>query len=228
MNVRRAHLGRIFENGLQQLDDRRLFEARRHGQRAKVDGVVTELSLQFLRKARDLTGAAVNAVNHAQQLRFSNNGDFNLAFYDTCDFVIRSEVGRIGHADLQRLRIIFEHDGAEPARLRLRQLLHHLRLDVVILEIDVRHLQLLCQGLRNLLFSDIPLLDEHPAELATAAFLFIKREFELFGCQQILLNEDFAEANFFGAGHARIIPTEVLLDQPDCGQAQPTGMLAAT
>ena len=140
----------------------------------------------------------------------------------------RLQRGRIGHADLQRLRIVFKNDGAEAACLGLRQLLHDLGVDVVILEIDIGHAQLFRQRFGYFFFRHITLLDEHATELAPAAFLLIEREFELFGRQQVLLNEDFAEANFFGAGHARIIPTEMLPDQPDCDLAQQTGMLTAS
>ena len=123
-------------------------------------------------------------------------------FDDARNLVIRVEIGRIGHADLQRLRVVFENNRAKTPRLGLGQLLHHLGLDVVVLEIDVRNLQLLGQRFRYFLFGDVALLNEYATEFAAAALLFIERELELFGRQQILLNKNFAEANFFRAGHA--------------------------
>ena len=52
-------------------------------------------------------------------------------------------------------------------------------------------------ALADLFFGDKPAIDEHAAQLAAAALLFFERLLELVCGQQLLLEKNFAESNFF-------------------------------
>ena len=106
---------------------------------------------------------------------------------DAGDLVVGEQVGRIGHGHAEEGAGVFQHDGAEAARLRLRQPHGDFGLDREMLEIDVGNLQLPGQRGRDLLLGDETLLDEHAAELAPAALLFVERVLELLLGEQVLL-----------------------------------------
>ena len=95
-------------------------------------------------------------------------------------------------ADAIKNASILEHDRAEPTRQGFRQSRCDFRTNVEVLEIDVGDLQLARERAADLLFGDIPGIDENAAELAPAALLFIECGFELVLRQQLLLQKNLA------------------------------------
>jgi hypothetical protein len=160
--------------------------------------------ISFKRSASELAiflGTAVGAVDRGQQLRLVDHCQFNTAFQDARDFIVGEQVGRVGHADQQRQRAIFQHDGAETARLRFWQEPHRGRIGVEELEIDVGDVELLGDGARNLLFADEGVFDEDTAQLAAGTLLLGKRKLELLFRQQLLLHKYFTQADLFRSCH---------------------------
>ena len=70
-----------------------------------------------------------------------------------------------------------------------------------MLEVDVGDLQLPRERAADLLLGDEAGLDEHAAELAPAALLLVERGLELVLGQQLLLEQNLAQPDFFRSTH---------------------------
>ena len=70
VDVGGAHADRILEHGLQQLDDRRVFDRRRQPSAPKSTAAFAQLLAELLREPADLLGAAIDAVDGLQQHDF--------------------------------------------------------------------------------------------------------------------------------------------------------------
>jgi hypothetical protein len=79
----------------------------------------------------------------------------------------------------QRGAAAFQHQGAKPPRLGLRQQAHHVRVGVVELQVDVGDVGLAGDGAGDLFLGDEAVFDEHPAKLAAGAFLVGQRQSQL-------------------------------------------------
>ena len=89
MDVGSAQTHGFLEHRLQQLDDRRVLGARVEAEQvAELDRHVAEFGRQFLGQAGNLLATVIDAVDHGQQLAFGNDGEVDLTFDQTGDFVI--------------------------------------------------------------------------------------------------------------------------------------------
>ena len=187
VDVRGAHPHRILEHGLQQLDDRRVFHRGAQPQRGEIDAAVADLLSQLLGQAADLLGAPVDAVDGLQQHTLGDHRELDVALQETGNLVVGEQVGRIGHRHLVVRPAVLQDDGAEAARLRLRQAHGDLGLEAEVLEIHERNLELARQGSGDLVFGHEAFLHEYAAELAPALALLVEGLLELLVRQQALL-----------------------------------------
>jgi len=204
VNVGRAHLHRILEHCLQQLDHRRVFHPRRERNTAQVDDRFAKLGAQFLRQSADFLGAPVDAVDGLQQQRFAHHGKLDLALEHASQFVIGEQVGRVGHADAEGAAGVLQNQRPEAACQRFRQPHGHFGLDVEMLEVDERDLKLTRERAADLVLGEIAAVDEDAAEFSAAALLLGKRGLELLLRQQPLLQQDLSQADLFGFPHPEI------------------------
>jgi hypothetical protein len=199
----RAH--RLFEHGLQKLDHRRFFGARRIAEQiAKFDRHIAEIGSQLLGQPGDFFGSPIDAVDQRQQLALGDDRQLDVTVQQAENVVVGLQVGRIDKADLQAAIHFVQHDGAETPGLRLGQEVDQVLLGIEVLEIDVGNLQLPGQRLRNRLFRNERTFDDNTPQLATAAFLLVERELELLIGEQTLLDEQIAEANLFRPSHCKL------------------------
>ena len=67
----------------------------------------------------------------------------------------------------------------------------------MVFQIDVRDLKLACECLGDLLLGQVAAFYQHTTKPPSAPLLFIQRGTQLLRSDQILLNQDVAEENFF-------------------------------
>jgi hypothetical protein len=207
VDVGRAHLARVFEHRLEQLDHRRVFDAGSRREGAEVAGDVRHRHPELLHEARDLVGAAVDPVDGREELRLGDHCHFDLALEQPRDLVVGVEVGGVGHAHEHVLVAVLEEHGTETTSLDLGELLRDLGLQPIRLEVDVRHVELGGERRGEAVLGHVALVDQnaaepaHPAELAAGVLLLVERALKLLCGQQALFDENLAEPDFLGTGH---------------------------
>ncbi len=187
VDVGGAHPDCVLEHGLQQADDRRVFDRGAQPQRGEIDAAIADLLSQLLGQAADLLGAPVDPVDGLQQDAFGDHSELNVALEEAGDLVVGEQVGRIGHCHAVVGATVFQHQGTEAARLRLGQAHGDLGLEVEMLEIDERNLELARQGGGDLFLGNEAFLHEYAAELAPALALLVEGLLELLLGEQPLL-----------------------------------------
>src|SRR5450759_1254428 len=173
MDVGRVHLGRILEHGLQQFDDRRILRARLNIERTEIHGLA-HVRTQFACEIGDLLGAPVDPVYGLEHLVFVDQDELDVALQRTRDFVICEQVGGIAHRHQVRVALVLHQQGAKTPCQQLGQHARHLKVDVVVLEVEVGDLELFGQRLGNALLCGEAVFDQHPTELAAAALLLLE------------------------------------------------------
>ena len=120
------------------------------------------------------------------------------------ELVGSEQIGRIGHADEIAARVFLEHERAVPARVRLWQLRHDLRVEPEMREIDERNVQRRREAGMQIRLGNGADVDQHAAELAAARALLVERFLELLLGDQLLLEQQVSEpdalAGFGGQG----------------------------
>ena len=193
MDVGRPDLRRVLEERLQQAHHGRVIRAERCAERAKIHRVVAQVLLQLLGEAGDLLGAAVDLVERLQELSFGHDDGLHVALQNARELVVSEEVGGVRHGNQHGVASLLERHGAKAARGRFGQLLHHLRIEIVLREIDVTQAELAGERLRDLLVVDITQLYEQPPETAAATRLRLERSAQLLNRDQLLGDEHVAE-----------------------------------
>ncbi len=185
----------VLEHRLDQLDDGRVRRAFLGRQRLQIDVGFGQLIVELLGQRYDLLGAPVHEIDRAQQRGFLREREPDRLAEQTCELVESEQVGRVGHADEVAARVLFQHERAMPPRLRLRQLADDLRVERHVREIDVRNVQRRRERAVQIGFGDRADVDQHAAELAAAAALLRERLLQLLLRDQLLLEQQIAEAN---------------------------------
>ena len=186
MHVGGVRLNRVFEHGLQQLDDRRVLCPGRRRQGAEIDIGVPEVAFHCLGKAADLLGAPVDPVDGLQHLVFAYRSDLYLAFQRALHLIGGEQVGRIREPDQVFATPVLEDNGTEAARLRFRKTAHHFVVQVVELEIDVGNVELPGERLGNLLVVAKAVVHQHAPEPPSGAFLLLEGDTDLFTRNELL------------------------------------------
>ncbi len=203
VDVGRAYLGGVFEQRLQQLDDRRVLERDIRAQRCAEVGLrLRQLGGQLEREGADLLRAPVQAVDARHQLRLADDREADLALEQPRQLVVGGEIGRIGETDAQRAGTLVEDDRAKAPRLRLGQDPDESGAERELLEVDVGDAHLPGQGTADLFFADEAAIDQRASQLVPARTLALERRVELLLADQLLADEKFAEADFFWWCHA--------------------------
>ena len=179
MDVGSVRLHGVLEYGLQELDDGGILGARARGKRAEIDVGVPDVLLDGFRKAGDLLGAPVNAIDGLKRLIFADGGDLDIALERALHLVGGKEVRRVGESDEILGTAVFEHDGSEPARLRLREPAHQIVVQVIELQTDVGDVELPRERFRNLLVVAETLVDQHASQAPSRALLLLQGDGEL-------------------------------------------------
>ena len=193
MDVGRTDLRRVLEERLQQADHGRVIRAERCAERAKIHRVVAQVLLQLLREAGDLLGAPVDLVERLQELPFGRHGGLHVALQNACELVVREEVGGVRHGNKDRVASLLDWQGAKAARGGFGQLLHHLRIEIVLREIDVTQAELARERLRDLLIVEKAELDQQPPEAPAATRLRLEGNAQLLNGNQLLRDEHVAK-----------------------------------
>src|SRR6185503_6341735 len=115
--------------------------------------------------------------------------------------------------------LVFEDQRAEAPRLRLGQPAHQVVVEVVELEVDVRDVELPRHRLADLLVAGEALLDQHAPEPPARLLLLLQREAQLLLRDDLLGDQQVAEANLFWASHAWPSVRAAVFDHDDVGRA---------
>ena len=193
VDVGRADLGRVLEQRLEQAHHRRVLGAERGAERAEIDEGFAEVLLQLLRKTADLLGATVDLVERLENLLLGHHDRLDVALEKARQLIEGEEIGRIAHRDDDRVAALLQRHGAKAARRRLRQLLHHLEIEVVLREIDVAQAELARERLRKLLVLEETELHQHAPEAPAAAGLLLEGHAQLLHGEELLRNEHIPE-----------------------------------
>ncbi len=103
------------------------------------------------------------------------------------------KIGRIRHADQQPSGVLQQHQRSVAARQRLGQQFYRLPIDACLLQIDVRHLQVLGQQFVQRRFGHEPQVAQYASELAPRAPLLGQCRGELFGGDGPMLDQYISE-----------------------------------
>ena len=205
MNVGSTSTQGFFEHGLQQLDHRRIFAARREVEQiTELDRHIAHLGGELLGQTGDLLGTGIDTIDRGQQLRLGDHRLLDVTAHKTDDLVISCQIGGVSKADAQAAIDFVEHQCAEAPRLGFRQQLDQLGSGAEMFEVDEGNLQLAGQRLGNPLFRYVATIDENTPKFAPTALLLVERRLELLVGEQPLIDEKIAKANFFRAGHAKL------------------------
>ena len=199
MDVRGADLGGVLEQRLQQLDDRRILRAERRIESAEIDRAFAEVLLQLLGEPADFLGAPVHPVERMRHLALGHHHRLDVLLQDARQLVEGEQVRGIGHADQHLGAALLERYRAEAARRDLGQLQHHAGVEVVVLEVDERDVELPRQGACNLFFSDESHLDQNASETAPGALLLVERQLELLLRHDLLRDENVPQPQALGS-----------------------------
>ncbi len=159
--------------------------------------VFTELLVELLRERHDLVGAPVDEIHRLQQRGLFRERETDRLAEQARELVEREEIGRIRHADEVAALVFFEHERAMPARVRLGQLGHDLRIEAHLREIDEWDVEIRGEAAVQVGFRHRADVDQHAAELAAAHALLGERVLELLLGNQLLLEKQIAEADAF-------------------------------
>ncbi len=179
MNIRCGDLHGILEQGLQQLDDRRIGLAFINRQLRKIEIAFAQFFAQLFRQRGDFFRAAIDQVDGHQQIRFAYQHGVRRLLQQAVQFVEREDISRVGHADGVMAGMFFQYQRAIAACIGLRQDLDDLGLETEMLQVKEGNIQLLRKQLQDLVFMRKPQVDNHPPELAPGTFLFRQRFLQL-------------------------------------------------
>ena len=204
-------MDRILEHTLQQFYYRRVSQALRGRELGQVHPGAGggEFLLKFLREPGDFFGTAVDAINGLKEFVLPDHRQTQRPAQHACEFVVSENIGGVGHADHQTIRLVFERDGAETARMHLGNQPHDLGLIVEALEINVGNIKLLREEIQHLVFGKKTILDQHAPKLAAALLLVRERGIELLLGNDFIGDQQIANADFsgpFGRGHCHGVP----------------------
>src|SRR4051812_23231586 len=174
VDVGSAHLHRILEHRLQQLDDGCILSSRRQSQFAQINRFA-ELCPEFERKPADLFRTSINPVDCLQEQRFAHHGELNVSFQNPGDLVITEQVGWIRHTYSIERRRLLKYDCTKTARQSFGKPCRNFRPNIEMLEVDVWNLQLAGKRPADLLFRNISGIDQNTPEFSATAFLQLER-----------------------------------------------------
>src|SRR5882762_9128216 len=126
----------------------------------------------------DSLGAPVPPVQRVRHLALGHHHRLDVLLQDARQLVEGEQVRRIGHADQHLGAALLERYRAEAARRDLGQLQHHGGVEVMLLEVDEREVELPRQGACDLFLSHDSHLDQNASETAPGALLLVERQLE--------------------------------------------------
>ena len=208
VDVRRAALHRIREDGVEQLDDRRVLHLRlERGGGDVLFLLLDDLDVALGRHVVDDGHQVGDLIVHRRFVELVDRGlDRELPADDGEDVVARdeleilehAEVRRIGHRDGERASVPLEREDEMLHREVGRDELGDARIDLEPRQIHRRHLVLPGEDLRELGLLNEAELDEVVADARSALLLLLERLVELLARDELLADEEIAEA--FGGG----------------------------
>jgi hypothetical protein len=209
MDVRRTLLHRVGEDGVEQLDDRRVLHLRR-----ELRGrLVLFLLLEDLHVVADVVDdrhevgdlridrTLVQLLDDALEREFSPDDGEDVVARDELEVVQDAEVGRIGHGHGEGATVALEREDEILDRDVGRDQLRDAGVDLELGEVHRRHLVLPGEHLRELGFLDETELDEVIADPGSALPLLLKGLFQLLTRNEPLANEEVTET-FAGSGRS--------------------------
>ena len=213
VDVRRAALHRIREDGVDQLDDRRVLHLRLERGRGDVLFLLLEdLDVAFRRhvvddahQVGDLTvhRRFVDLLDRALERELAPDDGEDVVARDELEILEHAEVRRVGHRDGERASVPLEREDecfiARSPGIELGDA----RIDLEAREIHGRHLVLPREDLRELGLLDEAELDEVVADARAVLLLLLERLFELLARDEPLAHEEIAESFWGGdrSGH---------------------------
>jgi hypothetical protein len=197
VNIGTADLYGVLEQRMQQLHYRRVDRVLLLNQALQVYVAVAQFLTEFLGQVADLFGAPVDQVERTHQFRFAHHGEANRLSELLGYFVVGEYVGRIRHAHQQAPVALTKHDGAKTPRQRLRQFAYRVRIEAVVRQVDQFYIELARQQAQHLIFRYVTQVNQRVAQLAAGFFLLPERDLELFVGDDVVLNQQIADAHFF-------------------------------
>ena len=206
VDVRRAALHRIREDGVDELDDRRILHLR--GERRGGDVLLLlldDLDVAFHvvddgQEVGDLRvgGALVQLLDRALERELAADDREDVVARDELQVLEDAEVRRVRHGDGERAAVALEGEDEVLDRQVGGDQLGDARVDLELRQVDRRHLVLPRQHLRELGLLDEAELDEVVADAGAVLLLLLERLVELLARDEPLADEEIAKA--FGAG----------------------------
>ena len=188
VNVRRAALHGVGENGVDQLDDRRVLHLRLERRLRDLlfgllddldvaaslgfelaDGVHERRHLRFVASRRTILSISPRSVYSPDEHRE------DVVARDELEILEHAEVRRIGHRDGERATVALERNDEVLLRQIRRDHLRDFRIDLESREIDGRHLVLLGQHLGELDLRNEAELDQVVADARAVLLLLLQR-----------------------------------------------------
>jgi hypothetical protein len=208
VDVRRAALDRIREDGVDQLDDGRVLHLRlERGGGDFLVGVLEDLDVAFLihvldhvHQVGDLTvhRRFVDLVDGALDRELSPDDGEDVVPRDELEILEHAEVRRVGHRDGERASIPLEREDEVLHREIGGDELGDAGVDLEPGEVDRGHLELAREDLRELGLLNEAELDEVVADAGAALLLLLDCLIELLARDELLAHEEIAES--FGSG----------------------------
>ena len=202
VDVRRAALHRVREDGVDQLHDRRIFHLRRERRGGDVlflllddfDVVATHV-VDDGHEVGDLRvhGALVELLDGALERELSPDDREDVVARDELEVVEDAEVRRVRHGDGERAAVALEGEDEMLDREVGRDQLGDARVDLELGEVDRGHLVLPRQHLGELGLLDEAELDQVVADAGAALALLLERLVQLLARDEPLADEEITK-----------------------------------